>query len=536
MPAWLTARVGFGLVAALYLLSFPYHPGLRSPNELCRLWQSRAIVEDGALHINGVIQRTRQMPGDLSCTAVVKENGKDVLHPCVGPNAAREGVVARWYYPSKAPLLSVLGAPVYWVLAKMQGPVSELSQVLWSRLVVTILPALLGLVLLRRFLAAYVKADTADLFTVVYALGTMAFSYAESFMSHQLTAMLLFAAFYAAWRVERGDWRERGYLVAGAAAGAAVLAEYTAALFVLAVAGYTVASRWKRWADLARAAGLVVAGAAPFLGAVLAYHQAVFGGPFVSGYKFLNDAAYMGWHEGGFLGIKLPDVKALWLSYFSPLRGFFALSPFLLAALPGLRDVRAKGQPLFVFFVLLLGFASYFTSSFDYTSWGWTVGPRHLTPVLPFLVLPVALAWERFAASAPTAASVVGGLAISSVLATLVVGFVNYVPDDVSTSFWGLAVPLLQDGFWPVSWLAAAVPNPASGLVLVALVAAALAWLVGRFVSAKAAPAVLLAMVALHLGALRLATRHDDHDLGAKRFLESVWLAPSGTKVDFRAR
>lgn len=535
MPSWLSARVGFGLVAALYVLSFPYHPGLRSPNELCRLWQSRALVDDGALHLNGVMQRLGPV-GDLSCTAVVKENGKDVLHPCVGPNAAREGVVARWYYPSKAPLLSFLGAPVYWALTKVQGPVSELSQVLWSRLGVTIFPALLGLVLLRRFLAAHVKAETADVFTVVYALGTMAFSYAESFMSHQLTAMLLFSAFYAAWRVERGDWRERGYLVAGAAAGAAVLAEYTAALFVLAVAGFTVASRWRRWGALGRAVGLVVLGAAPFLGAVLAYHQVVFGGPFVSGYKFLNDAAYMGWHEGGFLGIRLPNLSALWLSFFSPLRGFFALSPFLLAAAPGLRDVKGRSQPLFVFFVLLLAFASYFTSSFDYTSWGWTVGPRHLTPLVPFLVLPVALAWERLAAARPTGASVVAGLALSSVLATLVVGFVNYVPDDVSTSLWGLAVPLLADGYWPVSWLAAAVPNPASGLVLVALVAAALAWLAARFLSAKATPVVLLAVVALHLGALRLATRHDDHDLGAKRFLEQVWLAPSGAKVDFRAR
>ena len=39
MKRWLSPKVGYALVAALYLLSFPYHPGLRSPNELCRLWQ-----------------------------------------------------------------------------------------------------------------------------------------------------------------------------------------------------------------------------------------------------------------------------------------------------------------------------------------------------------------------------------------------------------------------------------------------------------------------------------------------------------------
>ena len=45
------------------------------------------------------------------------------------------------YYPSKAPLTAFLAAPVYWVLERF-GPVSEVSQVLFSRLVVTILPAL----------------------------------------------------------------------------------------------------------------------------------------------------------------------------------------------------------------------------------------------------------------------------------------------------------------------------------------------------------------------------------------------------------
>jgi hypothetical protein len=195
MERWLSPRVGFALVGALYLLSFPYHPGLRSPNELCRLWQSRAMVDFQTLDLNREIQ-LHGMVGDLSCTAVVKELSGERLLPCVGPEAPSSGVVARWYYPSKAPLLSFLGAPVYWVLSKVEPTVGELSQVFFSRLFITVLPSLLMLVLLRRFLGAFVEAQTADVFTVVYALGTMAFSYAEAFMSHQLTAVLLFSAFY----------------------------------------------------------------------------------------------------------------------------------------------------------------------------------------------------------------------------------------------------------------------------------------------------------------------------------------------------
>jgi hypothetical protein len=538
MERWLSPRVGFALVAGLYLLSFPYHPGLRSPNELCRLWQSRALVDFGTLHINGVLQQ-RGMVGDLSCTAVVNEGGVEHLAPCVGPDAPRAGVVARWYYPSKAPLISFLAAPVYWVLTKVQGPVSELSQMVWSRLFVTILPALLLLFLVRKFLAAFVEEATADLFTVIYALGTMAFSYAELFISHQLTAVLLFSSFFAAWKVERGEWKVWGYLLAGLGAGAAVTCEYTSSLGVICVAAYTVAARWKKWAALGQAVGLVVLGAAPMLGALLWYHAQTFGGPFVSGYKFLNDAAYMGWHQGGFLGIRVPDLRALGLSFFSPLRGLFALSPFLIVGFFGARDVRAKDKAFFVLLVAVLVTHTYFTSSFTYDSWGWTVGPRHLTGILPFLMLPVALAFERLRVASPLRASAIAGLCVSSVLALGLASFIIYVPDDVSSSIWGLVLPMLSDGFFPVSWLAAWIPNPTSGALVLVLLLTAVVWLLTRFRKQGAGPLLLGLMLVLHFGALRVLplfsgdAEAEARNKNAQRFLESVWLAPNGTKIPF---
>lgn len=524
------SKVGFALMAALYLLSFPYHPQLRSPNELCRLWQSRSIVDHHTLDITPTVHELG-MVGDLSCTLVMADG---TLKPCVGPLAPRSGAVARHLYPSKAPLLSFLGAPVYWVLKQARGAVSELSQVLFSRLLITVLPSLVMLVLLRRFLRAWVGEVAADVVTVTYGLGTMAFSYAEAFMSHQLTAVLLFATFYVVWRVERGDWREAGYLLAGALAGLVVLAEYTGALGVLCVASFVVASRWRRPVALARAAGLVLAGAAPFLGGLMAYHQACFGGPFESGYHFLNDAAYMGWHQGGFLGIRLPDARAFGLSLFSPLRGLFALSPVLLLAFFGLGALRRRSGAGFVMLLVSLAANAYFTSAFSYESWGWTVGPRHLTPLLPFLMWPLALALERLWASPSVALRSLGtGLCASSVLATGLVAFVNYVPDNVTTSLWGLALPLLADGVWPVSWLAAWVPNPASGALLLALLLASVAWLVAR--SGARRPGALVAVaavVALHFGALRLVPGHPD-DAGARAFLTQVWVAPKGVTLSF---
>lgn len=532
----LDSRVGFVLVAALYLLSFPYHPGMRSPNELCRLWQSRALVDFGTLDINGTLRELGPV-GDLSCTALVRGPDGEHLEPCVGPLAAR-APIARFYYPSKAPLVSFLGAPVYWVLKAVTGTVSELSQVLFSRLVVTVLPALVLLVLLRRFLVAYVAPAAADSLVVVYAVGTMAFSYAEAFMSHQLTAVLLFASFYVAWRIERGDWRERAYPLAGLLAGLVVAAEYTGALGVVCVASYVVAARWRRWGALARATGLVVAGAAPVLVALLAYHQTCFGSPWLSGYRFLNDAGYQGWHEGGFLGIKWPRPEALWLSLFSPLRGLFALSPFLLVAPWGFAAVRRVDRPQFVFLLVLVLANAYFTSSFSYASWGWTVGPRHLTPMLPFLMLPVALSMEGLAKHGRgLLGSLAAGLGVSSVAATGLVAFIAYVPDDVSTSLWGLAIPLLtgtDGGVWPVSWLAAWIPNPASGALLELLLLTLVLWLALRFRRLHEGRVLVMALAFVaHFGLLRVATQHHSGDLGARAFLRRVWVAPPGQRLDF---
>lgn len=540
MTRWPGAQVGYGLVAALYLLSFPYHPALRSPNELCRLWQSRSLVDHGTVVINETLREFGSV-GDLSCVARVRVGAVEQLVSCVQPPPPGAQLIEARYYPSKAPMLSFLGAPVYAALKALKAPVSESSQVLFSRLFILVIPTLVMLVFLRRFLAATLAPEAADTLTVVYALGTLAFSYAEQFLSHQLTAVLLFGTFYSAWRVVRGDWPERGLLVAGAFAGAVVFTEYTGALGVVCVASYVVAGRWRQWSSLGRGAAFVLAGAAPFLLALMAYHQACFGHPLTSGYKFLNDAAYQGWHLGGFLGIRYPDPRAFLLSAFSPLRGFFTLSPFLLLAFVGLSKLKTMDRPQWVMLIVLLLGNAYFTSSFTYDSWGWTTGPRHLTPLVPFLLLPVGLGLERLAGKTGPAFSLAAGLCLSSVIAMSLVTQVNYIPNDlehvdaqgrfnISTSLFGLAVPLVREGVWPVSWLNALTPNPLPGALIIALVGVAAAWVFSRFKAQRAVPALLLVGVVAHLGLLALVTEHHSASVAAKNFLKQSWAAPAGQR------
>ena len=138
----------------LYVLAFPYHPGLRSPNELSRLMQSRALVDFGEPSLNRAM-RVYGPVGDLSY---------------------REGLL----YPSKAPLLSYAAAPIYAALRHIAGnrigAVPEIPLVFSSRLLLTVVPTLVTLIFLRRFLSTYVDRAVADVVNVFYGLGTLAFS------------------------------------------------------------------------------------------------------------------------------------------------------------------------------------------------------------------------------------------------------------------------------------------------------------------------------------------------------------------------
>jgi hypothetical protein len=545
MPRVTSRRVLFGSVAALYLLAFPYHPGLRSPNELSRLWQTRALVEYGSLDINRAL-RDYGYVGDLSF-----KDGR--------------------YFPSKAPLLSFAAVPIYLVLRAWGGggryAVPEIPLVFWSRFFITVLPTLVMLVYLRRFLRTYLSDAWADVITATYAVGSLAFGYSLLFISHQPTAVLLFGCFYALWRGARGEWNAAANLAAGAFAGAAIACEYTSVLTLLPLVIYAVLelsapiSAWKpRLSVLARSLGLATIGAAPFVLALMLYHQACFGSLFETGYKYLNDPGYQGWHVGGFLGIGLPDTRAFLLSFFSPLRGLFALSPFLLLAIPGLAFIwrSAKGNGLlrclFWLSSLELLVHAYFTSSFSYESWGWATGPRHMTPLVPYLLLPAGWLLQelsnRLSGAARLGLSIAIGLCITSIAMMGAVALVNYIPDSLSTAFFGLVWPLYREGYLPPTLLAfVGIPNPWSGaitLLLLGLIALltfvrALQGGVSQNEAAHAPPGqgavawVTAIVVMVHFGLMRAAT-HGAADVAAQRHLRAVWLVPPGKTAVFWPR
>ncbi len=502
------------LPSFIYLYIFPYLPALRSPNELCRLLQTRALVDRRSVEI-GEELRVHGHVGDLSCVAVARGGDGRVIERKACPEARGDPrFKEQHYFPSKAPLLSFAAAPVYLALKIVHGNVPDFALMFFARLACVILPSLLLLVLLRRYLGTLVRQSLVDALTLAYALGTLGFSYSEQFVSHQTTAVLAFACFYVLWRLRRGEWPIWSYAVAGLLAGMTVAAEYTGALAILPLGVYGVVTasggthgkvKAVLWAGL----GLL----APVMALAL-YHYAAFGHPLASGYRYLNDAGYQGWHRGGFLGIKLPGGHAFVQSFLSPSRGLFTLSPMLVLALPHLFDVRAlraRNPELWLSLATFLLY-TYFTSSFSYASWGWTTGPRHLTSLVPFLLLPLALtlrslreypgqgrepggAWWQVLGSGTALA-----LVVLSMLETSLMTLLNYISDSFTNALFQVALPLVWHGFLPNNWLSlVGVPNPWAALpVVVALVAAVTACaaiLIRSVPSRRRLPALAVALV-----------------------------------------
>jgi 4-amino-4-deoxy-L-arabinose transferase-like glycosyltransferase len=479
--------------------------------------QTRALVDFGETSLNRAM-RVYGPIGDLS-------------------------VVDGRYYPSKAPLLSFAAVPVYWLLRSSVGgrigAAPEIPLVYFSRLFLTVLPTLLSLILVRRFLVEYVDARIADVVTITYALGTLAYSYSLLFMSHQTTASLLFAAFFCIWSAKKASnpaWR---LVLAGALAALAVAAEYTSALCATLLVVYLCLGDGRRAGARPIAILSFVVGALPVLALLMAYHAITFGGPFETGYRHLADAAYQPWHVGGFLGIRTPRADVLLLSLFSPLRGLLALSPVLILGFIGVRDIwtrRGEKQDfreLGIFTILLVVSYLYFTASFSYESWGWTTGPRHLTGLVPFLLLPVALVLARGRRTLHR--GVAAGLVLSSIVITAALTAVNYIPDDVSDGRFGLSFPLFAGGELGPSILnPLGLTNPIAGLAVLVLVATAGAVvcsaLIGRDPGAARRLGVSALILLLCVTAHRIAYRDSANDRAALALLRHDWLAPPGAR------
>lgn len=371
----------------------------------------------------------------LSLTQAVLEHGEVTIDRYGTPTdrAERDGRL----YTDKAPGLSLLAIPPVAAVRAAEQVAGSRAPLLWEsapRLwlvrAAVLGPFLLLLTwLLGRFAEGLVPGSGAAT-AVAGALGTMLGPLSTILFAHVPAACLAFVAYVL---LATGQGRRR-LVLAGAAAGTAVLVEYQAGLAVAAVAAYGL---WRHGRAL-----LVpfVAGAAPAAVVLAVYDTVAFGAPWRLSYGYVS-GAFADQQAGGVFGIGLPRLDSL-LSMLVGGRGLLVVSPVLVAAGVGLLLLRrrAPGDAALCAAVVVLYAA--LTAGYFLPYGGYSPGPRFFAPALPFLLLglPPALArWPR---------AVAGLLALSVVLMTLNAmtwpAYAPGVPFEVTlpdTLLWRLGLP-----------------------------------------------------------------------------------------------
>ncbi len=385
---------GFAVaVVWLYVYSFPYFAKIHSANELPRVYLTWAMVEEGTFAIDSGVARW----------------GKTVD---VSPADGR-------LYSNKAPGSSFLAIPGYVGLKAVVWLVAErpptLAEMMWvCRVSTGVVPTLLFLLLLNRFLRRFAGDEARRLALCGYALGSMAMTYSILFIAHQLSAVCIAAAYVLIADVveprarasESGDGDAgtgragRRLMLAGLAAGCAPLVDYQAAFAGVPLAVYLVvgvmvrgaadgASVAKRGRDI----GCAVLGSIPPIALMFLYHHQAFGHPLRTGYDASQTFAHF--HQQGFLGMTEPTWEAFIGSTVTADNGLIFFCPMLLLAVPGwfLLARQRRWAHLAVTLsvaVIYLGFIS----SITFWRGGWQMGPRYITAMLPFVMVPVAVAME----------------------------------------------------------------------------------------------------------------------------------------------
>ncbi|MFX1555036.1 MAG: hypothetical protein ACFFBV_14010 [Promethearchaeota archaeon] len=360
----LTRDVRTRLFLSVLIIYVYFINGFNSPNEGSRLALTMAIVEQQSLKINDFMEWTWWI--DYS------------EYPLGSGN----------YYSDKAPGLSFLGIPFYFlgrfVAYRLYSDPLLINGTLASFVVIcgSIFTALSVVVVFELCKLFKISEKTSLLTALSYAFGTIAFVYGKTFFAHGTSAFLLISAAYLTVHYfQNGGKDATKVLLAGLALGYSVCIDYQNFLALPPILAFYTLKR-----DFRKLAAFLVSYVA-CLGLLAWYHYAAFGNPFSTPYNYTGTYGDV----QSTLAFSYPIYLGLFGLLFSTYRGLFYLSPFLLFGVYGfvLFFRRFKYEAIWFAstFLLMLFVLSMYVVWYG----GGAYGPRLLLSVIPFIVVPIGM-------------------------------------------------------------------------------------------------------------------------------------------------
>jgi hypothetical protein len=398
------------------------------------------------------------------------------------------------WYSARAPGLALFAMPFYDVLKGLDAEKAARSseaqhgedEMVWMiGLWGNVLPGLLLLLLVWR-VADRFEPGYGAVSAVALGLGTMVLPLSTLLFSHVFTAFLGFAAFALMLRERDGPPTPSLLALAGLAIGYAVGSEYPL-FFVGAVLGLYLLSRRDTWSVrgvLTRAGAYVGGGIVGIVPLLLYNHYA---------FHSWTHLAYsdVPRQQKGFFGIDLPSLKVLATLLFDS-RGLLTISPVLIMGAIGAvllyrRGKRAEALTIGGICLCYVGYNSGYYLPFG----GGFMGPRFLTTMLPFLAVPLGIAFKRF--PGPTIALAAVSVA-TTVIATITHPLIGYENEAVVWARY------LSKGFFQPTIASSFGAGRGWGGIWPFLLAAALGVALAGFATAR----VRLTLRSLAAGALAL--------------------------------
>ncbi|OGL46548.1 MAG: hypothetical protein A2161_22270 [Candidatus Schekmanbacteria bacterium RBG_13_48_7] len=296
------------------------------------------------------------------------------------------------YYSDKAIGTSFLGSLIYFPLHYfVHGFEVSRSFVQYIiRILVISIPSAAMVILLFRLITEFGLSQNKALVTVIfYGLGTSALPYSTVFHGHQLCGFFILVAYYIVlkdFKISSHVSSKKGFIF-GILLGFACITEFDTILivplFIFLAVSKTRRFAWLVWF---------------FPGFILpmflqsAYNWMCFGSPLILAYSH-----HVLPHRGiGFMGLVYPSFKSLYGILFSPFRGLFFYSPFLIFFILGVVKVFCRPirfELLIAFFCMLF----YIFLNISLVDWegGACAGPRYLVPVIPFMIILLSQSLQR---------------------------------------------------------------------------------------------------------------------------------------------